>query len=447
MLAATIVVITVLFIISYLIFDKDMLAPPTAVALVFLFGSLCAFYNEKRWGLEFSIKSTGLIASGIIATMVGGAIGVFLVSVFKTGSLSFSFSHKVTSAEEIRISPLKTAVIVVFQAAALVMIIKHIRGLTGIPNPFLAVSAYRTLTTQLADPNDPSLRIPIMTKNMVQVSRMMGVVYAYVVGNNLVASKKKINLCWLPVILYSVTTFMQGDRSNMLRLWVVILVVAYTIHRRTVGWKSSRETRKVIRLIAVSVVLIGVLFFSIRELVGRESDMDPLQYVTFYAGSPIAVLDQIWTAPIRKPDIFGQRILYYMNQTTHALFGFPDLYKFYYDFIKSPSGAFIGNAPTAFRPAYVEFGFWGFFLFMMTMGIFYMVLYCKCREKRGNNVIDFRLLMYAYISYVFLMYFYSTFFDFLSHVYIKYMIMLLLIRWFLVGWNFKRRMKFTVGKS
>ena len=111
--------------------------------------------------------------------------------------------------------------------------------------------------------------------------------------------------------------------------------------------------------------------------------------------------------------------------------------------MRSPNGSHIGNAPTAFRPAYVEFGPWGFFLFFIACGAFFTFLYCKCREKKSDNPIDFRLLLYAYISYTFLMYFYSTFFDFLSHIFIKYMIELLIIRWALVGWQFKQRVQIT----
>jgi len=447
MLALTIVVIGFLFIVSYLIFDKDLLAPPTAVALVFLFGAFCTFYNEKRWGLEFSPKSMGLIASGIIATMIGGLIGVYLSSFPKIKT--YRLSHKTTEAQEIYVNALKTFVVILFQTVTLYLIFSHIRRLTGYSSWITAVARYRVLTGRLADLNDTSIRMPFLLRNMAEASRMIGVVYAYIIGNNLIASKKKLSLNWIPVILYSLTTFVQGDRSNMIRLWVVALVVAYTIHRRSVGWKVSKETRKIIRGMAVSIIFMGILFASLRQIVGRSSTEDPLYYVTFYAGTPIAVLNQVWESPISRPDVFGQRILFYFNQSTTALFGWPGSYNFYYDFFRSPNGTSIGNAPTAFRPAYVEFGFLGFFLFMAAVGAFYMILYCKCREKCGSNPIDFRLLVYSFIAYVFLMYFYSTFFDFLSHKLIKYLIELRLICWALVDWQFKGRMgriKFVFGK-
>lgn len=436
MLAVTLVVLGLLFLLSYVIFDTDLLAPPTAVALVFLFGCFCTYYNEKRWGLEFSPKSTGLIAAGIIATMIGGVIGVFLSRYPKLGK--YSFSHEVTVPQEIIIHPFKVISVIIFQSFALLLVYRHIQRVSGASGLLSAIGKYRELTASVtADVNDVTLKMSLFTKNIAQASKMIGVVFAYVVGNNLIASKKKISMFWVPVLLYSLTTFIQGDRSNMIRLWVVVLVVAYTIHKRSVGWKKSRATRRIVRRMAISLVALGALFTGIREFVGRTSDKDPLYYVTFYAGTPIAILDQLWSSTITKPEVFGQRTFFYLNQTLTVLFGWPGKYNFYYDYMTSPNGTTIGNAPTAFRPAYVEFGFWGFFVLMAVFGAFYTILYCRCRKPCGNSPIDFRLLMYAYIAYVFLMYFYSTFFDFLSHLYIKYMVELLLVRWFLVGKKYK----------
>lgn len=444
MLLLTIVIISVLFIISFLIFDKDLFAPPTAVALVFLFGGLCCFYNEKNWGLEFSPKSMGLIAAGIIATMLGGIIGVYLSNLKKGGS--FSFLHEKTEPEVIYISGLKTIAVIAVQLLAMYLLLRHIREVTGLSNLMSAVSRYRNLTAGVqADVNDLSTRMSFITRNLVEISYMVALIYAYVVGNNFIASKKKLTINWIPVILYTATAFMRGGRSNMIRLWVVVLITAYTIHRRSVGWQKSQETKKILRVMVLSIIAVGAAFSGFREIVGRKSDMDPLAYITFYAGSPTAVLDQLWRETIVKPEIFGQRILYYFNASTTALFGWPGRYNFYYSYFNSPTGVFIGNAPTAFRPAYVEFGFWGFILFFVLCGAFFTYLYCKCRKKGGNNPIDFRLLIYAYVAYVFLMYFYSTFFDFLSHVFIKNMIELLLIRWVLVGWQINARIKVRIG--
>ena len=444
MLIATIVVVAFLFFVSYIVFDKDFLAPPTAIALVFLFGCFCTFYNEQRWGLEFSSDSMLVIAAGILANMLGALIGVCVTSKSRSGRISFSFSHEKTEPKEIHISPVKTYIVIVCQIIAFYLIVIHIRRLTGYSDWITAVTRYRELTGKNANVNDLSIQMPFLTRNLGQLSRLFAVVYAYIVGNNLIAAKKKVSLYWIPVLIYFATTFMQGDRSNMIRLWLEVIIVAYIIHKRKTGWKSNKETRKILRIMALSIILLGFVFAAVRELVGRENDWDPLYYVTFYAGAPTAVLNQIVTHPF-TPLVWGQRTLFYLNQTLTVLFGWPGKYNFYYDYYTSPNGSVIGNAPTAFGPAYNEFGFWGFFLIMTAFGAFYMILYCKCRNKQGKSPIDFRLMIFAYVAYVFLMYFYSTFFDFLGHVFIKYLIELWLIRWFLVGWKYKAGIKITFG--
>ena len=188
MLELTIGIITVLLIISYLIFDRDILAPPTAVALVFLFGSLCCLYNEKKWGLEFSIKSTGLITAGIMATIVGGLIGVYLSNLPKVGV--FSLSHEKTEPQAIRVSAIKTIVVILFQLVTFAWLFLHIRRVSGMPDWISAVAIYRKASTSADISISADVRLPILLRNMVLVSWMLSVVYAYITGNNLVASKK-----------------------------------------------------------------------------------------------------------------------------------------------------------------------------------------------------------------------------------------------------------------
>ncbi len=445
MLLLTIAVISVLFILSYLIFDRDLLAPPTAVALVFLFGTLCCFYNEQTWGLNFSANTLGLIATCIIATMIGGVIGVLFSNFPKKGS--FSFSYERTEPQEIQINAVKTWAVLFIQLLVLYMLFRHIRSVTGYSSWITAVARYRAMTTRNSGTYDAANRMSFLLRNMEEASRMVAFIYAYIVGNNLVASKKKISINWLPMLVYTATAFVQGGRANMIRIWVVLLIVAYTVHKRSIGWRKSRETKKVIRTMVLSIIAVGAVFAASRELVGRSNAWDPLYYVTFYAGSPTAVLDQFWVNPIEKPEIWGRKTFYYLNQTFSIVFGSPERYNYYSDFVKSPIGISIGNAPTALRDPYTEFGYWGFLFLMIAFGAFYTLLYCRCRRKRGNNPIDFHLLIYAYISYVFLMYFYASFNDYICHVILEHIIEWLVIRWALVGWRFKQGAQLTFRRK
>ena len=436
MLGLTIVIVAALFILAFYIFDKDFFAPASAVALVFLFGLFCTFYNEEKWGLNFSGKTTLLIVTTIICFIIGGMAAVFILRLSKGGQSPLV--HDVYAAEVIPISTVRTLIVIMIQVVAFFLVFKHVQQVSGSSNWLVAVTRYRELTGHLADLNDSTIKMSILTKNMLQLSFMIGLVYSYIVGNNLVASKKKISIDWIPILMYALTTFIRGDRSNMIRLWLTVLLTAYTVKKRSVGWKSSREMRKMVRNIAVSVLIVGVVFVAVRRLAGRTSTKDPFYYVTFYAGAPIAVLDQIWVNPFPKPDLFGKQTFFYTYDTIRFLTKWPAKYSFYSVFINSPNGTSIGNARTALRDPYTEFGYGGFIVYMLLMGFFYALVYCGIRKKRGKGPIDIHLLIYTYIAYTYFMYFYSMFNQFISHVFIKYIIEWVLIIWALTAGNVLR---------
>lgn len=436
MLILLIVILIILLQFSFFIFDRDILAPGTVVPLVFLFGSCCTLSNAKIWGLNFSGQTTGLVAAGVGAFIIGGVIGVFLSNMLK-GKLYFRFIHERSEVTPIYIGTGKTVLIIFFQIVTLVMLFKHVRQASGYSNWILAVTKYRILS--ISFPPDPSVEMSFLLSNMVEACFAIGMIYSYIVGNNLVSHKKQQMLNWIPILLSVMMTFMQGDRSNMIRLWLVILITAYTLHKRSMAWKSRKETRKIMRGIVISVIAVGAIFSVFRGIVGRGTDGDPLYHLTFYAGCPLAAFDQFLKHPIPPSNIWGKETFYYTNVSFNVLFGRPERYNFYKDFIQSPNGTWVGNVYTALRPPYYDFGFWGMLLIMFIMGAFFTYLYCKIRKKKGTNPIDFRLLLYDYIAYTFFLYFYNCYNAFISHTFIELCVELLILRWFLVKCHFKFR--------
>ena len=436
MLVLTIVILSVLALISYALFDRDLLAPPTVVCLGLLFSALCAFYNEKTWGLEFSKNTMWFIASGVFSFLIGGILAVLLFNLPHMNR--FGFSHELSEVHPIYVNYIKTVAVILLQLLTLYFLFRHIRRLTGYSNWMSAVARYRELVTEADANSDTSIGLPFLLKNLLECGFAIATVYSYIAGNNLVSQKKQQWINWIPIILCAISTFMRGDRSNMIRLWLTVLITAYTIRKRSVGWKNSKETKKMIKIMALSLIAVGALFVGLREIVGRKTSMDPLYYLTFYAGCPTAALDQFLKSPRTLSSIWGKETFYYLNVSLNVLFGKPERYPFYKEFIKSPNGTLIGNVYTALRPPYQDFGFWGMIRVMLIMGAFFTFLYCLVRKRQGRNPVDFRLLMYCYIAYTFFMYFYNCYNAFISHSILKLCIELLLVRWVLVSWSFKR---------
>lgn len=448
MLLVTVGILLVFTIISFVIFDRDFLAPPTVVSLGLLFSSLCALYNEEKWALDYSATTTGVIIVGIGTFIIGGLIGVLLSNLFKLKKISFS--HKTYEVTPIHVGALKTIIVVLFQLVVIAMLLREVSRITGGGSYLEMVAKYRLLTGFQQDMDDLTLRFPWLLRQFLEMNFAFGLIYIYVIGNNIAAKSKGILLNWLPVVLCSIITFMQGYRSDMLRLWVALLVISYTLRKRSLGWKNNRDTRKMIRRMALSVIGIAILFVALRSFVGRsETDWDPIFYLTHYAGSPIAALDLFLKDPIAPSGIWGKECFYNLNLIMSTWFNKPELrYNFYKEFRKSPSGLIIGNVYTALRPPYYDFGgIGGLALYMLTFGIFFTFLYCKNRDKHGRGEVDFGLLLYSYLAYTFFLYFYNLYNNFVSFGFFKFIVELLIVRWLIVNFKYKSRFHVSISNK
>lgn len=434
MLLITILFLTILLLLSYVLFDKDLLAPPTVVSIVLLFGALSTFYNENRWAIEFSSTTLGVIATAVVSFFIGSMIALILVNIHRLDRVGFN--HIVEKVQPVDIAAGKTALLVFIQLLTIAWLFFELRRLTGGAMWLEMVAIFRNQTASV-DPDQYTMRLSGLLRQFISLGFAIAFVYSYVVGTNLALRHRQPLINWVPILLSTFTSFMQGYRSDMIRLWIAVLIVSYFTKKRSVGWQSNKETKKMIKRMALSVFAIAALFVAARGLVGRTTTKGPIYYLTFYAGCPMAALDEFLKNPLTESDIWGKETFYNLNQSIAILLKKPELrYIFFKEFRRSPNGTPIGNVYTAIRPPYYDFGFYGMIIVMVLMGLFFTYLYIKTRKRYGNNPIDMRLLLYSYIAYTFFMFFYNCYNTFISLSFIKFIILVLLIRWYLITWRF-----------
>lgn len=444
MLLLTVFFLLLLLIGSYIFFNKEIFAPPTVVSLGFIFSTLCCLYNENIWGLDFSATTMWTIVIGVTSFIIGSILAVIVFNVFRGSKIGFS--HNMSEIKAINVKTGKTLFIVLFEIATILFLFTELQRITGSVVWLQIVSTYRAQTA-FVSPEEYTMRLSGLCRLAIDVSFAASLIYAYIIGNNIAAKIKQPIINWAPIVLYCILSFMQGYRSDMLRLWIAILLVSYILQKRKVGWRNSRDTKKMIRMIALSVLGIAVLFVALRGTVGRsETDWDPIYYLAFYAGSPIAALDLFLKDPLSSSYIWGKETFYNLNLSIAIWFNKPELvYIFYKEFRMSPSGEYIGNVYTALRPPFYDFGFAGMIFVMLGMGIFFTLFYCNIRDSKGKNLIDFRLLVYSYVAYTFFMYFYNLYNNFISFGFLRLILELIVLRWFLIGINIKQGI--NIGKA
>lgn len=424
MLLLTVIVLIAMFLFSYKLFDRDLFAPPTVVCISFLFSTLCAFYNENTWGLDFSSKTTIVMIIGIGTFLIGGIFGVFLSN--GRNLHRFAFSHQVSPVQAIVIEKWKVFAVILFQMFLMVAIYRELMQNVG----FLGVSwaqiihMYRHESMSMVG-QDYSMKLSYLVRQLINIDTALVFLFSYFVGNNL-AIKKKIEVVYLiPIVLGCVITFMQGFRAEMIRYWVAILVVWYTVYKRSIGWKSSKETSKMIKKMTISALIVCMVFSSVRAIVGRNvsGNWDPLYYVTFYGGCPVVALDLFLKEPHNDntDDIWGKETFYFLNQSIGAWLKIPE-YRYSISgkgFQRSNNGTYVGNVYTALRHPIADFGYVGLPVVMFSMGCFFTFFYCKVRRKYCTKKVDFLLLSYSYCAYTFFLYFFSAYYFFISTIFLK----------------------------
>lgn len=449
MLKITVLVLIFLFFLSYIIFDKDIMAPPTIVALSFVFGSICTLYNEKKWGLDFSSTTTWTIFIGIFAFLIGG-VAVRLLHFIRTRSVCFHWQP--IEVRSISVKYLKTCLVILLQLVTLGYLFHEIKRITGESSWTKMVLVYRDLTDWDQNLADDTLILPWLLRQLLEMNFVFGLMYVFIIGNNIVAKDKNhLIINCVPIVLCSLITFLLGYRSDMLRLWIALLIVIYVSYKRKFGWRRNKETKKMIYIMAISVLIIAVLFVALRATVGRaETDWDPLDYLTHYAGSPIAAFDLFLKSPLEASPIWGKECFFNLNSLIAKWFNRPELkYIFYKEFRISPNGNYwIGNVYTALRPPYYDFGgIKGMTVFMMLFGFLFTWLYYKVHKSYGKSKIDFMLLLYSYLAYTFFLYFYNMYNNFFSPGFLKFIFELLVVRWFLVDCDSSQKTRILIRKD
>ena len=69
----------ILFFFSYVLSNKDIMAPPVVFVSMFVISTLFALINCNKWGIKFGIETVGILAIGIL-TFVITYVGATLFS-------------------------------------------------------------------------------------------------------------------------------------------------------------------------------------------------------------------------------------------------------------------------------------------------------------------------------------------------------------------------------
>ena len=433
----------VMIVICYFIFKKDIMAPPFVACSGFAFSVLCCIYNIEYWAVDLHWITYGVIVGGLSVFIISAGIVYAIFDALNKKSVSQSNGEKIRQSQllkPINIYPLNLLIFLIFSiiilalyySAVMQMVTSH--GGTGSWNELMHtyrnVSSYNLLN--LEEQISPIIRWSF------QIIVLGGYVCLYIMINNFVINHKVEVVLVLVVVFSLASSLLTAGRTDLIRFFVITIVVYYFLWRKKVGWALKFKLKNSLTILIAILLSLGS-FVAVRTIVGRSGYSDPVYYITFYAGGPLQLLDMYLQNPLPAHDIWGYETFYGINRFIGDWFNVSKYKYLVHKEFRHIYGVNIGNVYTAFRSYVRDFGYVGMIILTSIFSSFFAIYHNILRrrqlfplEQKKKFPIDIPLLIYAYLFIVVVIMFFADFFyaSLLSFGILKNVIIICLLSWY-----------------
>lgn len=375
------VMLALLLLVSFLVSNKDILAPSVIANAMFLFCCFFTVLNTEKWGIiDFHIETVVFILASLFTFTIGCIIGDWGI---RSDCRNYSFCDiktrfSLTNGKLIKISKLGWSIIALFLAISLAIYTKetYLLSIKGGNTKGLSYMIYYARRAQLnLNTNVSSLaqHLFLMCKSTSYV-----LIFCFFYNVFLERFRLKYLIFWFPTVIYSGMIILSSGRLLFINLFVFIFIVGILVYKKT-NKKFNLGTGKILKKGVALLVLFFTLFFLYGFFV-RKDTMGIFDTISIYAGSGIYALDRFLSAPIKRGDFFGSETLISIYLILEKLgFETPSLYS-PREFV-SFSNDYQTNIFTALRRYFVDYRVIGTLIFLLILGIVYGILYNRIRNN------------------------------------------------------------------
>lgn len=390
--------LTLLFVfltISYLICDRDMMSPDVLYLAGFILAVIAASMNISAWGIDLSIKTMMIILIGTLSFIGTGAL--YRIAHGR------NLNHETVEIQHIQIARWKNIFVIAFGIVTILLYYKEAVRLSAYADSYWKSFGVMVAYKRVISYGNVALN-PVVNQ-MTKVVYSFGYIYMYIFLNNIFASQEKKRIIknaeyLLPAFLFVAMSIIKGNRVDIMQLVVMSVFLYYMFLHRKVGWNkhiSGKMLKKAFLIFAIGMIM----FYYMKELVGRVSSLNFLEYITQYIGGSIQLLDQYIKDPVKSNDVpFGETLtglitgLKKLGLTTATL-------RKQLEFRYTPTGVYLGNVYTALRRYYNDAGWIGVVLFPATLSFIMNAFYRKVRSYKNNSIKHiYKTVIYASLLYV-----------------------------------------------
>ena len=238
-----------------------------------------------------------------------------------------------------------------------------------------------------------------MVKQLLKITKGCAFVFAFIFANNVavdIITKRKIYkelYLLVPPFLFAAQCFIRGGRFTIIALIIAIVVSIFFLYQSFTNWRYRIKLKTVIKIVVMMIVII-IGFWWVKGAVGRTSKLDMSDYLVSYLGGSYNLFDSFVKAPLDKAHETFAGIVSSLNKL-----GLTDIpARSSHEFRKFFGGVFIGNAHSANRNFYNDFGFAGIIVMNFLYSIVFNSIYKRLRRR---PIYSQKYLFIFYISNVY----------------------------------------------
>lgn len=446
-----------LFGISFFLSGNDLLSPTVVVTLGFLFATFLAILNIDKWDIDFSIRSAGILLSGLGVYVAVG----HLTMVFRPAR-----KNRPSPAQQEIFHPVDIHGAIALFAAVFCILFTFLyyREIVAIAGSVREgyygnfISVYRTALNDGYFENGTGMNKVVSIG--VRVTECFAYFFLYIFLKNKVRTARKAKqmkrkewILLVPALCFIINSLLNGARYYVLAILSFALICTYIFKQQRNAWNYQFRWKTLCK--GIFFIFLGLLaFYYISFMIGRYMTTGIFDYVSNYFGGPIYLFDEFVASNPQKAAIFGEETFvdFLLDLDNLGILSSP-MRNVHLPFMRLGAEN-SGNVYTFFRRPLHDFGYMGMLLYTAIVSTAVCSVYNLKIKTRPAGKADLWVLLYGfYFIHTLLASYDCTWHSTISHGRISVAVMLCLLNLFFTkvkvrGWKlqFARQRAVRIGR-
>lgn len=387
----------ILIILAYSLSNGNLLSPSFITGIVFSVATCCILYNVDFWNVSYSWDTFYIIVAGFCSMMLGEMSALFLANK-KRKNRSQMLEYNKQNCTAIHVSEgLHFLLVLILLILILLMAVDVFKRGSYRDNGLYAIGLVKYSKEGLS----------FVSKLAIRYSWIIIIVYLYIWNNNIfhVNDSLRKNIKYIiPVFLSILCIIISGNRAAIVRI-AAIVYVFYIVTQIDVSKKGNVSMFKVAKKVLPIGVAVLAGFYALRGISKVNSHAAQrafIDYITYYIGSPLYLLDKALSASSKNIGYIGEMTF----TSIYQMLGIDVNYTNSFINVGGAS-SFAGNEFSWFQRPFVDFGFLGMLIFtFLIYFVFGWILYLRISYSISNKRRIKYTVIYAFYFYIIVMSFY-----------------------------------------